>query len=275
MRSTGRHARPTRRRVSVAGVIIAGATATVMAVTGAGAASAASAVTLTNATWQIEVVGTGTVSIDSTYGAPGGFGGSALVERTPASGDKARFWTGKDAGAPLATALADVSYWTYRSGDSTAASHLLPAIKVEADMNGSADGGYTTLVFEPVYQSGGAAAVQSDIWQSWDADGAAIWWSSRAIPGVCAFDCFVPLSEILTDNPDAVLLTYGIGQGSGNAGLTGAADGLTINGQTFDFQASMPFDDCKDGGWTQFTDPEFVNQGDCVSFFASGSKTHG
>ena len=34
--------------------------------------------------------------------------------------------------------------------------------------------------------------------------------------------------------------------------------------------------DCKDGGWaTNFSVDSFVNQGDCVSFYASGGTTHG
>jgi hypothetical protein len=32
---------------------------------------------------------------------------------------------------------------------------------------------------------------------------------------------------------------------------------------------------CKNGGWQTFTSPTFKNQGDCVSFFASGGKAGG
>ena len=31
-------------------------------------------------------------------------------------------------------------------------------------------------------------------------------------------------------------------------------------------------DDCKNGGWQNFTSPSFKNQGDCVSFFATGGS---
>jgi glucuronoarabinoxylan endo-1,4-beta-xylanase len=31
-------------------------------------------------------------------------------------------------------------------------------------------------------------------------------------------------------------------------------------------------DQCKNGGWKNFTNPAFKNQGDCVSFVATGGK---
>lgn len=34
-------------------------------------------------------------------------------------------------------------------------------------------------------------------------------------------------------------------------------------------------DQCKNGGWQTFTDPSFRNQGECVSFVASGGKSGG
>jgi hypothetical protein len=34
-------------------------------------------------------------------------------------------------------------------------------------------------------------------------------------------------------------------------------------------------DQCKNGGWQDFTSPAFKNQGDCVSFFATGEKNAG
>lgn len=276
-KARGKHARPVRRVISASGVVLAAVMAAVLGLTMAGAASAATAVYLNSPGWTTFTRDTGSLSIDGTHGAPAGFGTSALALRTPLNNDKAQFWSPLS-GSDADTALADVSYWTYRTTDSTGASHLVPAINVDVDVNGAAEGGFTTLVFEPVYQAGGAAAVQSGAWQSWEADGAAKWWSTRDIPGVCAFNCFVPLSGILVANPDAVVQRYGINQGGGNPGLTGASDGLTIDGQTFDFQTTITLegkDECKDGGWTTSIDPAFVNQGDCVSYFVSHGATHG
>jgi hypothetical protein len=47
-------------------------------------------------------------------------------------------------------------------------------------------------------------------------------------------------------------------------------DNVVINDTTFTFEASS----CKDGGWQSFTSSPgpFKNQGDCVSFFASGGR---
>jgi hypothetical protein len=33
--------------------------------------------------------------------------------------------------------------------------------------------------------------------------------------------------------------------------------------------------ECKDGGWSTFNNPVFKNQGDCVSFVASGGRNPG
>jgi hypothetical protein len=254
---------------------LAAALAVVLAVTGAGAAAAATAVYLDSPGWTVSVRDTGSLSIDGTYGAPAGFGGNALVLRTPEGNDKAQFMK-TAAGEDLDAAMADVSYSTYRDPASTASAVQVPSINVVIDYNGAAADGFTTLVFEPVYNTE-QGPILAGTWQSWDADGQAKWWSTKNIPGVCDFNCFVPLSVILAANPEATLAGFGVNQGGGNPGLIGASDALTINGETFDFEKKVTLegkDQCKDGGWTTSQDPVFVNQGDCVSYFASGGKTH-
>jgi hypothetical protein len=49
-------------------------------------------------------------------------------------------------------------------------------------------------------------------------------------------------------------------------------DNVMINGTTFTFESAQS---CKDGGWQDFTSAPgpFKNQGDCVSFFATGGNT--
>ena len=97
----------------------------------------------------------------------------------------------------------------------------------------------------------------------------------------------------------------GVNQGSGNAGLVTAVDALTFDEDTYDLERvrdtdgdgtpddvdAFPTDptedadtdgdgvgdnsdtnsrnDCKDGGWTRFTSPEFRNQGGCVAHHSS------
>jgi len=54
-------------------------------------------------------------------------------------------------------------------------------------------------------------------------------------------------------------------------------DNVQINGTNFTFDPSPTKDSCKKGGWQSFTSSPgpFKNQGDCVSFFASGGKNEG
>jgi hypothetical protein len=146
----------------------------------------------------------------------------------------------------IGTQLIDIdaiSYATYRSSSSTNSAAQTIGLNIEVDFVGDGSS-FTTLVFEPVYQAGGVGAMQLDAWQLWDAfnSGNAIWWSTKDIPGVCAFNCFVPWGTIVTNNPSAkVKFGFGFNVGSGWAGqFTGATDGLTIgvlgSSTTYDFE---------------------------------------
>jgi hypothetical protein len=55
--------------------------------------------------------------------------------------------------------------------------------------------------------------------------------------------------------------------------VEGTADvsDITVNG-VLQVPSGEAKDVCKDGGWKTFTNPSFKNQGDCVSFFATGGK---
>lgn len=50
-------------------------------------------------------------------------------------------------------------------------------------------------------------------------------------------------------------------------------DNLVFDSTTFTFEPTTK-DACKDGGWINFTFPPgpFKNQGNCVSYFATGGK---
>jgi hypothetical protein len=196
---------------------------------------------------------------------------------TPNGADKAYLFSYDYKGKALST-LSTLAYQTYRSAGSL---QQVAALNLQVDFNGAADGGFTTLVYEPVYNTD-QGAVESGRWQAWDAyrGGQATWWSSRAIPGVCAFSCFVTWNEIIAVNPAAVI-TGGIGvnQGSGNAALTTAVDAFAIGfGSTtlFDFEPYVTAASraaCKDGGWTTVKRADgtgFKNQGDCVAFVEAG-----
>lgn len=171
-------------------------------------------------------------------------------------------------GTPL-SAINGMSYSTYREQG-----QLLQDTAINMEVLTSPPGGYTTLVFEPVYNLD-QGLVANGLWQTWDAynGGTARWWSTRSIPGVCARDCFVPWSVIVAANPDAVVASYGLNQGSGNPGLTVDNDALKISTSadswTYDFEPSA--EQCKNGGYAAF-DPPFKNQGQCVAATRRGSK---
>ncbi|MDQ1524678.1 MAG: hypothetical protein QOE47_2602 [Pyrinomonadaceae bacterium] len=185
----------------------------------------------------------------------------------------------------VGTKLADINkmgYSTYRTAGNL---QQVTSINMVVDENGAAPGGFTTLVFEPVYNTDQGAVVSGE-WQTWDAykGGNAIWWSSRAIPGVCAFSCYVTWNYIVANNPDAVIVGgYGVNQGSGNPTLdanvdalsigTGGEDGSCITYNFDPFRVATNKDQCKNGGYNgvkRADGSSFKNQGDCVSYVSNG-----
>lgn len=227
--------------------------------------------------WVLYTRNAGTANFRSGPATPP-LGAGSLEFSTPTSADKAILFNYDYLGTPLANIDA-MNYSTYRS---TGALQQVASINIEVDFNGAATGGFTTLVFEPVYNTDQGAVVSGQ-WQPWDAynSGNGVWWSTKDIPGVCAFNCFVSWSAILAANPDATILGgFGINQGSGNPALVTAVDALKIgvNGNTtiYDFEPTVvpvSKEQCKDGGWKTFTRADgtaFKNQGDCVSYVNTG-----
>jgi hypothetical protein len=184
----------------------------------------------------------------------------------------------------IGTRLADITTLSYSTYRTAGAGNQLPALNLEIDFNGpEVAGGFSTLVFEPVYNLD-QQAVANNTWQSWDAFGNGIWWSTRPINGQCAgatSACDKTWAEIVQNNPDATILGgYGINQGSGNGGLNANTDALAIGTDAscvvynFDpYRVATNRDDCKNGGYKIVRDAdgnEFKNQGQCVSFVSSG-----
>lgn len=209
---------------------------------------------------------------------PAGVGSFETV--TPTGDDKVQLFNFDHVGTKLAD-IDKMGYATYQS--SAAVPVQLPAINMTVDYNGpSVAGGFTTLVFEPVYNVAQGPILPAT-WQTWDAfyGGNAMWWSTRSIPGVCATACYVPWSTIVANNPNATILGgYGINQGSGSIALTASTDVLTIgsNGEcvTYNFEpyrVATTKEQCKNGGYTgvkRADGSSFKNQGDCVSYTVNG-----
>lgn len=228
----------------------------------------------------------GAGSFDFTVGPAGqplGLGSVVLHTpglTAPVGNDKVSLLERQQAGASLAS-IDELGYSTNRRPESdTAEPRQVAALNMEVDVNGAAPGGFTTLVYEPVY-NGQNTAVPEDVWQTWDAydGGDAIWWSSNPIPSAPNRDTFVSWDTIVAANPGAVVLGYGPNQGGGNDRLHTAVDALKIgvagDTTTYDFEplvSPSSKEDCKNGGWQAYNNPVFKNQGDCVSSFAPGKN---
>ncbi len=140
--------------------------------------------------------------------------------------------------------LSDIDAMAYSTYRSSGEAQQVAALNLQVDYNGPDTAyGFTTLVFEPVYNTEQGAVV-SNAWQAWDAfkGGNAVWWSSGPIPGAPNRDTFVSWNTILSENPNATILGgYGVNQGSGNPALTTAVDKLSIGlsgtTTTYDFEA--------------------------------------
>ena len=142
----------------------------------------------------------------------------------------------------------DIGYSTYRSAGS---GQQAAALNLQVDFNGpDVDGGFTTLVFEPIYNTAQGAVVSGE-WQDWTADGSGRWWSTRPINGQCAgaaASCFRTWEQIVANNPDAVITGgVGVNQGSGNPGLVTAVDAFMFDETTYDFDVDSDGDGVTDG----------------------------
>jgi hypothetical protein len=201
---------------------------------------------------------------------------------TPTGVDKGTLFNFDHVGTPLSS-IDGISYSTYRTAGSA---QQVAALNIQVDANGDAPGGFTTLVFEPVYNTAQGSVVSGQ-WQPWDAydGGNAIWWSSNPISGAPNRDTFVSWSTIVNMNPDAVILGgFGVNQGSGNPALITAVDALHLSyggGDdavcvTYNFEpyrVATDAEQCKNGGWQALRRADgsrFKNQGDCVSYTRNG-----
>lgn len=208
---------------------------------------------------------------------PQGIG--SLELQTPLLTDKVVLFNYDHIGTLLAD-IGGIGYSTYRDPTSvTTHPSQVPSINIEIDYNGSAPGGFATLVFEPVYNPA-QGAVTPGAWQVWDAylGGQAIWWATRPINGCLAPPCYMTWNYIVANNPNATILGgFGVNQGSGNGGLTASTDALQLSHGdvciTYDFEPFRATNECKKGGWQTMSRADgtpFKNQGDCVSYVNTG-----
>ena len=196
---------------------------------------------------------------------------------TPYSNAKAQLFNYSYEGTKLSDITA-LSYSDYRSSASTNSAVQRVGLNVEVHVGGDGPN-FTTLVFEPDYQSGGAGALQTDTWQLWDAidSGNGVWWSTHALPDITP--AYFTWTTLLNAYPDATISGgLGFNVGSGWVGqFSGNADALAVgvsgNTTVYDFEPALTptnKDQCKNGGWQQFNSPSFTNQGQCIQFVNTG-----
>ncbi len=224
--------------------------------------------------------GTGTAVIAA--GAPDAASGTAhLVLGTPDGNAKASVLSYEFAGQPLAD-IDTLGYRSYVAQAGTSNPKQAPALNIEIDRNGGdlQSGDHAVLVWEPLYVEGEPtnAGAWLDRSPSTSAGG---WWSpangtTTGTAGALGFPTYTATWAQVQDALDeATVLGIGVNQGGGNPGLVGQVDLLRINGTTYDFEPRLPYptakEQCKKGGWADFTAPEFRNQGQCVSWVARQS----
>jgi hypothetical protein len=189
-----------------------------------------------------------------------------------------------------------LSYSTYVNKNN---GQQAPYLSLEVNNSGNAGGSVDDIVFfEPPYQQPTTGdpslpdqgAVAYDTWQSWNAlEGG--WWDNNGELGYGGSQQVQPLSAYVTAHPNAVIVNASTGGGvrlavgyaSPGDQFDGNVDAFTIgtaaSTTTYDFEPNLPSpttkDQCKNGGWQNYADANgtpFKNQGDCVSYVATGGK---
>jgi hypothetical protein len=209
----------------------------------------------------------GTVSFVNDASAPGGAALELTTDNTTAA--KAQYLHA--ANTPLSS-VTELGYRTKQNSASFPGGD--PSYQLAVFLDGTT-GSFTTLVFEP-YEKG---FVTLGAWKSWDVAAGQFWSSRSYTSGTCSVTAgaggapFYTLAALKNACPNAVVVGFGVNVGTFNPGYNVETDLVDFNGTTYDFQtAPSTKDDCKNGGWQAFTNPTFTNQGDCVSFVATGGK---
>jgi len=275
------HVRTSASRQRRRGISILAATALATGAflsTGAGTALAATVVvneTSLGVTWSLaDTRPGGSTAFVTSAGAP--YGTGALQLDTDATNEaKAQLMTAIPAGTPV-SAITKLGYSNKTVAGPAGIAAASYQLVVDLDGPGNSTG-FTTFVYEPYQSSGTVPALGA--WQYWDVD-AGLFWSTRSFGTDFVAGGGGPatytLAYIKEKATNAGVLGVGVNIGTFNPGWTVLVDGLEFNDATYDFDPRVfSKDDCKSGGWaTNFAAGKFVNQGDCVSYFASGGRTH-
>ncbi len=136
--------------------------------------------------------------------------------------------------------MSQLSYWTYQAPGNTAPT-AAASYQLQLDINGGAEGGFTTLVYEPYWNG----VVVPATWQQWDVDAGQFWSSRTVTDGTCSLVAgaggppLYTLATLKTLCPNAEVLGIGVNIGTFNPSYTVATDGVTFNDTTYDFEVGL------------------------------------
>ena len=167
-------------------------------------------------------------------GPAGADGNGSLKFSTPTPTDHVDYYQ------PVNVPLLGVSGLSYKMNSSGGPQASYQLQICAGGLPGGACSGYTTLVYEP-YQNGGSL-VGDGAWHTFADLEAATFWSTHPIPGnggSSVNQIQTPLSTITAANPHAVVIAYGISQGSNNPGSTSFVDDVAFNGVTTNFEYAL------------------------------------
>lgn len=221
----------------------------------------------------------GTVSFVIDSQAPGGTG--ALRLTTDGTNESLAQYT-RETKTPLAS-VRELSYYTKQnSGPENAAANFALGVDLDGTANGT-DTGFTFLIYEPYLQE---QPIIPGVFQFQDVDQGRIYSTStvacsngtiQGAPG--GFGQFYTLAEVNQICPEAVVTLFGVFIGSYNPNYDVEVDLLNFNGTTYDFEPNatgstnpVTKEDCKNGGYTRFTNPTFKNQGQCIQFLNNRAR---
>ena len=180
------------------------------------------------------------------------------------------------------TLLSDItalSYSTYTDSTTTAPALQLvinPGAHAASCTSCASNVTYSTLNFEPYQNPTSQQKLKADTWQGWNVLDGNVWGTHLNMnqgPGVS-------WSQFVADYPAAtVKYGFGVNVGGNWSAMTGNVDALTFGTAagttTYDFEPTVALsgkDQCKQSGWMTSNAPTFMNQGACVSYFASNGN---
>lgn len=206
--------------------------------------------------------------------APAGFGS---VQFSVMGTERKNIATYRFSGTVLAD-ISELKFSTYNPSNGNGGSvNRSGYLQFNVDFNGS-DTWQRRLVYLP---SDNGAIIQNQ-WQQWDSlkNGTALWrYSGTTWPGTVILGSTPRTwNDILASYPLIKMRVtdsfFGVRVGEPYAnGYTENIDLIKLSTNTFNYVADFePLvspttkDECKNNGWTNFNNPQFKNQGQCVSF---------